>query len=55
MTAEPKGLNKINLEAKKAIGLLRRYKTLAIYLQSGEFAEICLPNFLVYFTIVYSG
>ena len=28
MTAEPKGLNKINWKAKKAIGQLRRYNIL---------------------------
>ena len=34
MTAERKGLNKINWKAKKAIGQLRRYNILVIYLQS---------------------
>ena len=55
MTAEPKGLNKINWEAKEAIGQLRRYIILVIYLQSEELTETCLPSFAVYFTIVYSG
>ena len=55
MTAEPKGLNKINWKAKKAIGQLRRYNILVIYLQSEELTETCLPSFAVYFTIVYSG
>ena len=48
MTAEPKGLNKINWEAKKAVGQLRRYNILVIYLQSEELAETCLPSFVVY-------
>ena len=51
MTAKPKGLNKINWEAKQ----LRRYNILLIYLQSKELTETCLPSFEVYFTIVYSG
>ena len=55
MTAEPKGLNKINWKAKKAIGQLRRYNILVIYLQSEELTETCLPSFVVYFKIVYSG
>ena len=55
MTAIPKGLNKINWEAKQAIGQLRRYNILVIYLQSKELTETCLPSFEVYFTIVYSG
>ena len=55
MTAEPKGINKINWEAKKAIGQLRRYNILVTYLQSEELTETCLPSFAVYFTIVYSG
>ena len=54
MTAEPKGLNKINWKAKKAIGQLRRY-LLVIYLQSEELTETCLPSFVVYFITVYSG
>ena len=49
MTAEPKGLKKINWEAKQAIGQLRRYNKLLIYLQSEELAEICLLSFVVYF------
>ena len=36
MTAEPKGLNKINWEAKKGIGQLRRYNILVKDLQSEE-------------------
>ena len=55
MTAKPKGLNKINWEAKQAIGQQRRYNILVIYLQSEELTETCLPSFAVYFTIVYSG
>ena len=55
MTAEQKGLNKINWKAKRAIGQLRRYNILVIYLQSEELTETCLPSFEVYFTIVYSG
>ena len=54
MTAEPKGLNKINWKAKKAIGQLRRYNILVIYLQSEELTETCLPSFVVYFITVYS-
>ena len=54
MTAEPKGLNKINWKAKKAIGQLRRY-LLVIYLQNEELTETCLPSFVVYFITVYSG
>ena len=53
MTAEPKGLNKINRKAKKAIGQLRRYNILVIYLQSEELTETCLPSFVVYFITVY--
>ena len=53
MTAEPKGLNKINWKAKKAIGQLRRYNILVIYLQCEELAETCLPSFVVYFITVY--
>ena len=48
MTAEPKGLNKINWKATKAIGQLRRYNIL-------DMTETCLPSFVVFFTIVYSG
>ena len=48
IAAEPKGLNNINWEAKKAIGQLRRYNILVIYLQSEELAETCLPSFVVY-------
>ena len=54
MTAEPKGLNKINWKATKAIGQLRRYYILVIYLQSEELTETCLPSFVVYFITVYS-
>ena len=54
MTAEPKGLNKINWKATKAIGQLRRYNILVIYLQSEELTETCLPSFEVYFITVYS-
>ena len=54
MTAKPKGLNKINWEAQQAIGQLRRYNILLIYLQSEELTETCLPSFVVYFTKVYS-
>ena len=54
MTAEPKGLNKINWKATKAIGQLRRYNILVIYLQSEELTETCLPSFVVYFITVYS-
>ena len=54
MTAKPKGLNKINWEAKQAIGQIRRYNILVIYLQSEELAETCLPSFVVYLPIVYS-
>ena len=54
MTAELKGLNKINWKAKKAIGQLRRYNILVIYLQSEELTETCLPSFVVYFIPVYS-
>ena len=54
MTAEPKGLNKINWKAKKAIEQLRRYNILVIYLQSEELTETCLPSFVVYFIPVYS-
>ena len=54
MTAEQKGLNKINWKAKRAIGQLRRYNILVIYLQSEELTETCLPNFVVYFIPVYS-
>ena len=54
MTAKPKGLNKINWEAKQTIGQLRRYNILLIYLQSEELTETCLPSFVVYFTKVYS-
>ena len=54
MTAEPKGLNKINWKATKAIGQLRRYNILAIYLQSEELTKTCLPSFVVYFITVYS-
>ena len=53
MTAEQKGLNKINWKAKRAIGQLRRY-LLVIYLQSEELTETCLPSFVVYFIAVYS-
>ena len=53
VTAEPKGLNKINWKAKKAIGQLRRY-LLVIYLQSEELTETCLTSFVVYFIPVYS-
>ena len=49
MTAESKGLNRINWEAKKAIGQLRRINILVIYLQSEELTETCLPSFVVYF------
>ena len=52
MTAEWKGLNKINWKAKKAIGQLRRYNILVIYLQSEELAETCLRSFVVYFIAV---
>ena len=55
MTAKPKGLNKINWEAKKAIGQERRYNILVTYLQSEELTETCLLSLVVYFTIVYSG
>ena len=48
MTAKPKGLNKINWEAKKALGQIRRYNILVIYLQSEELTETCLPSFVVY-------
>ena len=54
ITAKPKGLIKINWEAKQAIGQLRRYNILLIYLQSEELTETCLPSFVVYFTKVYS-
>ena len=54
MTAEPKGLNKINCEAIKAIGQIRRYNILVDYPQSEELAEKCLPSFVVYLPIVYS-
>ena len=54
MTAEPKGLNKINWEAKKAIGQIRKYNILVIYLQSEELAETCLPSFVVYLPMVYT-
>ena len=54
MTANPKGLNKINWEAIKAIGQIRRYYILVIYLQSEALAETCLPSFVVYLPIVYS-
>ena len=54
MTAEPKGLNKINWEAIKAIGQIRRYNILVDYPQSEELAEKCLPSFVVYLPIVYS-
>ena len=54
MTAELKGLNKINWKAKKAIGQLRRYNILVIYLKSEELTETCLPGFVVYFITVYS-
>ena len=54
MTAEPKGLNKINWKATKAIGQLRRYNIPVIYLQSEELTETCLPSFVVYFITVYS-
>ena len=47
ITAEPKGLNKINWKAKKAIGQLRRYNILVIYLQSEELAETCVPSVVV--------
>ena len=50
LTSKPKGLNKINREAKQAIGQLRRYNILLIYLQSEELTETCLPSFVVYFT-----
>ena len=53
MTAEPKGLNKINWEAIKAIEQLE--DILVIYIQSEELAETCLPSFVAYFTIVYNG
>ena len=33
----------------------RRYNILVIYLQSEELTETCLPSFVVYFTIVFSG
>ena len=55
MAAEPKGLNKINWKAIKAIGSTRRYNILVIYLKSEELTETCLPSFVVYFTVVYSG
>ena len=48
MTAKPKGHNKINWEAIKAIRQIRRYNILVIYLQSEELAETCLPSFVVY-------
>ena len=47
MTAKPKGLNKINWEAKQ-IGQIRRNNILVIYLQSEELTETCLPSFVVY-------
>ena len=53
MTAEPKGLNMINWEAIKAMGQIRRYNILVIYLQSEELAETCLLSFVVYLPIVY--
>ena len=55
MTAETRGLNKINWEAIKAIGQIKRYNILVIYLQSKELAETCLPSFVVYLPIVYCG
>ena len=54
MTAEPKGMNKINWKAKKDFGHLRRYNILVIYLQSEELTETCPPSFVVYFIPVYS-
>ena len=49
MTAEPKGLTKINWD-----WTTRRYTILVIYLQSEELTETCLPSFVVYFIPVYS-
>ena len=49
MTAEPKGLNKINWDWTTRI-----YTILVIYLQSEELTETCLPSFVVYFIPVYS-
>ena len=47
-----KGVHMIIWKAKKAVGQLRRYNILVIYLQSEELAETCLPSFLVYFITV---
>ena len=47
-----KGVHLIIWKAEKAVGQLRRYNILVIYLQSEELAETCLPSFLVYFITV---